>query len=235
MPDRLIRTVEAPATRDAILSMDLCLGACVVALELDGQGVVAQRDVPMDRGHQERIAPLVREVGAEAGIDLTRLRRIGVTTGPGSFTGLRVGLAFARTLAMTLRCECVGLSSLDALAATAPAGGTTLAAIPSRQDLTFVAFYVDGAPVAAADQLALPEIAARLAEIWTGGPLTLVGPAAAVLSALAPGATVHDIAFPSAAALARRVAAVPAGGPPPRALYLRAPDARTLAERGARV
>jgi tRNA threonylcarbamoyl adenosine modification protein YeaZ len=119
----------------------------------------------MDRGHQERIAPLVQEVFAEAGISLQRLRRIGVTTGPGSFTGLRVGLAFARTLAMTLGCDCVGLSSLDALAATAPSSGTTLSAIPSRQDLMFVAFHVDGAPVMAPDQLGVPEIAARLAEI----------------------------------------------------------------------
>ena len=99
----------------------------------------------------------------------------------------------------------------------------------------FTGLFVDGAPVSAPDQLALPEIAARLAEIWTGGPLTLVGPGAAALAGLAPSATVLDIAYPSADALARRTAAVPAGAPPPRALYLRAPDARTLAERGARV
>ena len=220
---------------DAILSLDLCLGACVVALEVDGRGVIARREIPMDRGHQERIAPLVQEVTAEVGLSLTRLRRIGVTTGPGSFTGLRVGLAFARTLAMTLGCECVGVSSLEALAATAADGGTILAAIPSRQDLMFTGLFVDGAPVSAPDQLALPEIAARLAEIWTGGPLTLVGPGAAALAGLAPSATVLDIAYPSADALARRTAAVPAGAPSPRALYLRAPDARTLAERGARV
>ena len=233
MPDRLTRTADRPAGGDAILSLDLCRGACVVALELDGRGLVALREQPMDRGHQERIAPLVQEVFAEAGISLQRLRRIGVTTGPGSFTGLRVGLAFARTLAMTLGCECVGLSSLDALAATAPSRGTTLSAIPSRQDLMFVAFHVDGAPVMAPDQLGLTEIAARLAEIWTGGHLTLVGPGARALAHLAPAATVRDISFPSAEALARQVAAAPTGGPPPRALYLRAPDARTLAERGA--
>jgi len=188
----------------------------------------------MDRGHQEWIAPLVREVVSEAGISLAHLRRIGVTTGPGSFTGLRVGLAFARTLAMTLDCECVGLSSLEALAATAPRSGTTLAAIPSRQDLMFVAFQVDGEPVAAPDQLGLPEIAARLAEIWTGGDLTLVGPGARVLAGLAPEATVLEVTHPTALALARAVAGIPTGAAPPRALYLRAPDARTLAERGTR-
>jgi tRNA threonylcarbamoyladenosine biosynthesis protein TsaB len=188
----------------------------------------------MDRGHQEWIAPLVQEVVAEAGITLQRLRRIGVTTGPGSFTGLRVGLAFARTLAMTLGCESVGLSSLEALAASAPTGGTTLSAIPSRQDLLFVAFHVGGEPVTAPDQLGPAEIAARLAEIWTGGDLTLVGPGARALAHLAPSATVLDISHPSPAALARRVASAPIGAAPPRALYLRAPDARTLAERGAR-
>jgi len=219
--------------RDATLSLDLCLGACVVALEVEGAGLVAQRQVPMDRGHQERVAPLVREVLAETGLGVARLRRVGVTTGPGSFTGLRVGLAFARTLAMTLDCECVGVSSLDALAASAPSGGVVLAAIPSRQDLMFVAFYADGAPVSAADQLAPPDIAARLAEIWTGGRLTLVGPGARALASLAPGAEVADIACPVPSALARKVAAAALGRLPPTALYLRAPDARTLAERSA--
>lgn len=219
--------------RDAILSLDLCLGACVVALEVEGAGLVAQRQAPMERGHQERVAPLVRETLAEAGVEIARLRRIGVTTGPGSFTGLRVGLAFARTLAMTLDCQCVGVSSLDALAASAPAAGVTVAAIPSRQDLMFVAFYADGAPVSAPDQLAPPEIAARLAEIWTGGRLTLVGPGARALADLAPGGEAVDIAHPAAAALARIIAGAPVGRFPPKALYLRAPDARTLAERGA--
>ena len=220
--------------RNAILSLDLCLGACVAALEVEGAGLVAERQVPMERGHQERIAPLVREVLAEAGVEFARLRRIGVTTGPGSFTGLRVGLAFARTLAMTLDCECVGVSSLDALAASAPATGVTLAAIPSRQDLMFVGFYADGAPVSAPDQLAPPEIAARLAEIWTSGRLTLVGPGAGAMASLAPSAEVADIAHPTASALARQVAGAPAGRFPPTALYLRAPDARTLAERSVR-
>jgi tRNA threonylcarbamoyladenosine biosynthesis protein TsaB len=219
--------------RDAVLSLDLCLGACVVAVALDGRGVVAAREVPMDRGHQERVAPLVREAMDEAGLPFARLRRIGVTTGPGSFTGLRVGLAFARTLAMTLGCECVGVSSLEALATAGPSSGVAVTAIPSRQGLVFIGFHADGAAVAAPDQLDLTDAGARLAEIWTGGELTLVGPGAPLLAPLAPSARVLDLAFAPAAALAACVARAPASLVPPRALYLRAPDARTLAERAS--
>jgi tRNA threonylcarbamoyladenosine biosynthesis protein TsaB len=219
--------------RDAVLGLDLCLGACVVAVTVEGGGIVAAREVPMERGHQERVAPLVREVMDEAGLPFARLRRIGVTTGPGSFTGLRVGLAFARTLAMTLGCECVGVSSLDALAAAGPSSGVVATVVPSRQGLVFVGFHADGVAVAAPDQLDLTDAGARLAEIWTGGELTLIGPGAPLLAPLAPSARVLELAFAPAAALAGCVDRAPASLVPPRALYLRAPDARTLAERAA--
>ena len=72
----------------------------------------------MHRGHQERLAPLVAEAMAQAGAAFPDLDRIGVTVGPGSFTGLRVGLAFAKGLAIALGIPCVGVGVLDALAAT---------------------------------------------------------------------------------------------------------------------
>ena len=80
-----------------VLALDTCLFACSAAVVRGGE-LLARRIDPMARGHQERLAPLVQEVMAQAGLDFEALDRIGVTVGPGSFTGLRVGLAFAKGL-----------------------------------------------------------------------------------------------------------------------------------------
>jgi tRNA threonylcarbamoyl adenosine modification protein YeaZ len=98
-----------------ILSIDTCLGASSVAV-LDGERVLAARSEPMTRGHQERIGIIARETAAEAGVAFSDLARIGVTVGPGSFTGLRVGLAFAKGLATALSIPCVGVNTLESLA-----------------------------------------------------------------------------------------------------------------------
>ncbi|MGQ4828597.1 tRNA (adenosine(37)-N6)-threonylcarbamoyltransferase complex dimerization subunit type 1 TsaB, partial [Enterococcus faecalis] len=72
-----------------VLALDTSLEACVAAVLADGE-VLAARSEPMARGHQERLALLVKEVMSEAGVGFADLDRIGVTRGPGSFTGLRV-------------------------------------------------------------------------------------------------------------------------------------------------
>ncbi|HMP62269.1 MAG TPA: tRNA (adenosine(37)-N6)-threonylcarbamoyltransferase complex dimerization subunit type 1 TsaB, partial [Phenylobacterium sp.] len=74
-----------------VLAIDTCLEACSAAL-LEGQAVLAAESLPLARGHQEALAPLVEKLVAQAGIAFSDLDRIGVTVGPGSFTGLRVGL-----------------------------------------------------------------------------------------------------------------------------------------------
>ena len=70
----------------------------------------------MTRGHQERIGVIARQAALEAGVAFADLDRIGVTVGPGSFTGLRVGLAFAKGLATALSIPCVGVTTLEAMA-----------------------------------------------------------------------------------------------------------------------
>ncbi|MGZ8364529.1 MAG: tRNA (adenosine(37)-N6)-threonylcarbamoyltransferase complex dimerization subunit type 1 TsaB, partial [Caulobacteraceae bacterium] len=102
-----------------VLGLDTALTACSVAV-IDGDAVLASRSEPMTRGHQERLAPMVAEVMAEAGIAFDALDRIGVTIGPGGFTGLRVGLAFAKGLALALDIPCVGVTTLAALLAPIP-------------------------------------------------------------------------------------------------------------------
>ncbi|CAN5693065.1 tRNA (adenosine(37)-N6)-threonylcarbamoyltransferase complex dimerization subunit type 1 TsaB [soil metagenome] len=176
----------------------------------------------MARGHQERLAPLVAEVMAEAGVEFSQLERVGVTVGPGSFTGLRVGLAFAKGLGAALSIPVIGVGVLEALAQ--PLTGTVFAVLDAKRDQVYLQAFADGVAVSAPDALPLGTAAARLAELSGAGDVTLVGSGAALVSGLLPGAILvaADHADPVA------VARIAAGRPvvPPRPLYLRAPDAK---------
>jgi tRNA threonylcarbamoyladenosine biosynthesis protein TsaB len=109
-----------------ILAVDTALNACSVAILRSGE-VVLSRVEPMAKGQAERLAPMAQEVLAEAGIAPSALDRIAVTRGPGAFTGLRIGLAFARGLAVALDRPCVGISTLEVLAHAASAQRTAAA------------------------------------------------------------------------------------------------------------
>jgi tRNA threonylcarbamoyladenosine biosynthesis protein TsaB len=208
-----------------ILAIDTALGAAT-AVAADGERLLAVRCRPMARGHQEAIATLTRDAMAEAGIAFSDLGRIGVTVGPGSFTGLRVGLAFAKGLALAWETPLVGIGTLEALAASAPAG-RTIAAIDAGRGQVYVQSFGDGVE-GPPRQLALTD-AERL--VQDHHPEIMVGSAVDLLAA-APAARRIALAYASPEALVgRTLAAAPPAGPP-RPLYLRAPDARTLAERG---
>ncbi|MBL0948123.1 tRNA (adenosine(37)-N6)-threonylcarbamoyltransferase complex dimerization subunit type 1 TsaB [Brevundimonas sp.] len=101
-----------------LLVLDTAQGLCSVALGREGR-VIASRSEPMTRGHQERLPVLVKAVLTEAGLPASDLAVVAATRGPGSFTGLRVGLAFAQGLAAATGARPIGLSSLDALAVQA--------------------------------------------------------------------------------------------------------------------
>jgi len=205
-----------------ILSIDTCLGASSVAV-LDGERVLAVRSEPMTRGHQERIGVLAREAAAEAGAAFSDLERIGVTVGPGSFTGLRVGLAFAKGLATALSIPCVGVNTLESLAFGTK--GFVAAVIDARMSQVYLQVFADGVALMAPDALGLGEAAARLAELYSGGPATLVGSGAPLLADALPSAAVLAPAAPDPIAVARLAAARPAPAHSPRPLYLRAPYA----------
>ena len=201
-----------------VLSVDTCLFACSAAVVRDGVALAACVE-PMARGHQERLAPLVQEVMAEAGLGFEVLDRVGVTVGPGSFTGLRVGLAFAKGLSAALSIPAVGVGSLEALAQ--PFSGRVLSVLDAKRGQVYLQAFADGAAVSAPDALPLEIAAARVAEF---APEAMVGTGAPLLADMYPSARIEPLDHVDPLALARVAAArKPA---PPRPLYLRAPDAK---------
>ncbi|MDB5493764.1 MAG: hypothetical protein JWP86_1101 [Phenylobacterium sp.] len=204
-----------------VLALDTCLASCSVAVR-DGERVLAHACEVMARGHQERLAPMVEAVMAEAGLPFPAIERIGVTVGPGSFTGLRVGVAFAKGLASALAIPAVGIGALEALAAEA--GGLVFAVIDARRGQVYGQAFEDGRPLMAPDALPVETAAARLAEVTMGRPVTLVGSGAALLAAMVPQARVIAAEGADARQVARLAALRRPG--PLTPLYLRAPDAK---------
>ena len=204
-----------------VLGLDTCLNACSVAVVRDGETLAYISEV-MARGHQERLAPMAQLAMARAGLSFDDLDRVGVTVGPGSFTGLRVGLAFAKGLGAALQVPVVAVGALEALGAEAE--GLAFAVIDARREQIYVQGFEDGRALMAPDALPLGIAAARIVELSNGRPFALVGSGAALL------AEVSSQARPIAAegADARVVARLAAARTPtpPRPLYLRAPDAK---------
>ncbi len=211
-----------------VLALDTCLGACSVALTRDGETLGALSE-PTARGHQERLAPMTRDLMAGAGLGFTALDRIGVTVGPGSFTGLRVGLAFAKGLAFALNRPCLGLGTLEALAASLGGrDGPVAAVIDAGRGRVYLQLFDGAASLSAPDILPVETAAARLFEVFGSTPeLALTGPGADLLAGALPGAMVRPMPAPDPRAVARLAASAPAA--PPRPLYLRAPDATAKA------
>lgn len=204
-----------------VLGLDTCLSTCSVAV-IDGERVLAHASEPMARGHQERLAPMAQEVMRAAGVAFPALERIGVTVGPGSFTGLRVGLAFAKGLASALSAPAVGIGAMEALAADA--AGLAFVAIDARRGQIYGQAFEGGRALMAPDAMTVETAAARLAEISQGRPLTLIGSGAGLLAEMVPGAEVVAAEGADARVVARLAAQRPAARLRP--LYLRAPDAK---------
>ena len=206
-----------------VLGLDTAVGACSVAVVADGEPLAAFSEA-MQRGHQERLALMVREAMAEAGLAFGALDRIGVTVGPGSFTGLRVGLAFAKGLGLALARPVVGVGTLEALAASESGADLTIAAIDARRSQIYLQAFSGGHALMAPDVLPVEIAAARLAEVRSSGRVDIVGSGASLLDGLVSGARILPRAAPDPVALARLAQAKRLT--PARPLYLRAPDAK---------
>jgi tRNA threonylcarbamoyladenosine biosynthesis protein TsaB len=100
-----------------LLAIDTCFNACSAALFDPARGVVASRFAEMQRGHAEALGPMVEALLADAAVLPLQLTRIAVTRGPGTFTGLRIGLAYAKGMSLALNVPLMGVDSLWATAA----------------------------------------------------------------------------------------------------------------------
>lgn len=210
-----------------VLIIDTALGLCTAGVFEAGETVRALglRSEAMTKGHSERLGGLARDAVGEAG-GFAAIDRIGVTVGPGSFTGLRVGLAFAQGLGSALGRPVVGVSTLDALAASVEASllsGDVAALIDARRGQVYARFWRDGVADGPPEALSLEQAAARIAALRPGAVLS--GSGAALFAETAPGAVILDLVGPSPEALARLVAGLDPAEAPPKPLYLRAPDA----------
>jgi tRNA threonylcarbamoyl adenosine modification protein YeaZ/ribosomal-protein-alanine acetyltransferase len=165
-----------------ILALDCSLDSCSAAILDDTRGILAQRFERMERGQAERIAPMVRDVMAEAGVAPSSLDRIGVTLGPGTFTGIRIGLACAKGFGLALNKPVVGVDTLRAIAANAGKVSDAIAvATDARQGQIYLGIYRDNETLLAARRIALDDAKYILPE----GQLSVMGGAKAGLIAAA--------------------------------------------------
>ena len=215
-----------------ILAIDTALDACAAGiLDTAASKLIAQESQPMKRGHAEALMPLIARIIKAAGIAFADLDRIAVTTGPGSFTGLRVGLSAARGIALAADRPVVGLTTLTAYAAPLVSQNgeqPVISAIDARHDhVYFQVVSGDGSP------LILPRVAPieeALGASRFGAP-HLVGNAARLLADRWPADApppfgVDAQPAPDIAWVAWLGAAVSPDTAPARPYYLRAPDAK---------
>ena len=218
-----------------ILAIDTALDACAAAvLDTDSGALVARESLSMKRGHAEALMPLIAQVMRAANLSFTALDRIAVTTGPGSFTGLRVGISAARGLALAAAKPVVGLTTLSAYAAAIVSQnrpGPVISAIDARHDHVYFQIVAgDGSQLVRPKVLSVDE---AIAASQFGAP-HLVGNAAKILADRWPRdvpapIAVDDEAAPDIAWVAWLGAAADPQNAPARPFYLRAPDAKPAA------
>ena len=215
-----------------ILAIDTALDACAAAvLDTEAGGLVAHESQPMKRGHAEALMPLIARVMHQSGLSFAALDRIAATTGPGSFTGLRVGLSAARGIALAARKPAVGLTTLSAYAApliSEHGEHPIISAIDARHDHVYVQVVTGDGGALVRPRVAPIEEALDASRF--GAP-HLVGNAARILAdhwpmTAAPPVSVNPQVAPDIAWVAWLGAAVDPETAPPRPFYLRAPDAK---------
>lgn len=214
-----------------VLAIDTSCGACSVAV-YDGEArdIVASESRQMSRGHAEALAPMVQRVMGEVEGGFPTIGRIVVCTGPGSFTGIRVGLAMARAMALTLEVPVIGVSTLVAFAAPlleTPQSGVIGSVVDARHGhVYFQLFESGGRPMFPPRVTSLRDAVRAIG----GGPARLAGDAAGLVAeeALRSGVEFdasQAVASPDILSIARIGLVADPDSWPARPLYVKAPDA----------
>ena len=218
-----------------ILALDTSMGACSAAvLRSSGaaQSLVLRQEL-MARGHAEALMPMVAEIMDEAGLPFAEIDLIAPTTGPGSFTGVRIAIAAARGLALVTHAKLFGTDSLSVMARQALAGGAVgsgpfAVAVDARRGMLYFGLYDEAGSKREGPLLIAPDEAI---DLLPSGLRLAVG-SGAILLAEAGGRRGHPIEAklvelqPSAEALAEIAAASGETVLTLRPLYLRPPDAK---------
>jgi tRNA threonylcarbamoyladenosine biosynthesis protein TsaB len=219
-----------------ILAIDTALDACSAAIfDTERDRMLAMQSREIGRGHAELLIPLVDEVMKSAGATFDAIDRIAVTVGPGSFTGLRVGLSAARGFALAAQKPAVGVSTLAALTApliTENEAVPVVAVIDAKHGNLYMQMVGAGGRVLIAPRAVKLREAVRAVAL---GPVRIVGNGAAMLAAHWPAKSpVPLLVDPRVAPDILWVARIGAAANPeralPRPLYLRLPDAKPFAE-----
>ena len=215
-----------------ILAIDTALDACAAAvLDTSASKPIAQESQAMKRGHAEALMPLIARVMKASGVAFTALDRIAVTTGPGSFTGLRVGLSAARGIALAAGKPVVGVTTLTAFAAPIVSENSehpVISAVDARHDHVY--FQVLGGDGSSLIKPKVAPIAEALDAARFGAP-HLVGNATNILADRWPADApppfkIDQQPAPDIVWVAWLGAAVNPESSPARPYYLRAPDAK---------
>lgn len=222
-----------------ILAIDTALPAVSACVLTEGATRAdASETLGMERGHAEALIPLIERVIGRIDGGFAVLDRVAVTVGPGSFTGLRVGIAAARAIALAWSIPAVGVSTLAALAAPLildEAPGTVVVAVDARHGhVYFAAFHADGGIFVPPRFASKEEAIAQIGD----GPLRLAGSGAPILAIEAwqrglSADIVGDRIVPDIAFVARLGLLADPRSAPPRPLYLKAPDAKPQAASNA--
>jgi tRNA threonylcarbamoyl adenosine modification protein YeaZ len=215
-----------------LLALDTALAACSAAVldTVDG-GIIASESLAMVRGHAEALMPLLARVIQTAGLAFRDLDRIVVTTGPGSFTGMRVGIAAARGFGIATKVPVVGVTTFSAYAAPYLGADDTspvVVVIDARHAQVYLQVFAPGGRTLIAPRVAPLSEAVRAASEVSSH---IVGSAAQIVAAsLAPTApppvTIDARDAPDIAWIAQIGAVAADQHAPPQPQYLRAPDAQ---------
>lgn len=215
-----------------VLAIDTALGACAACVyDQNERRILARESLLLDRGHAEALMPLIDSVIARVEGGFSILDRVAVTVGPGSYTGLRVGVSAARAIGLAIEKPVVGVSTLSALAAPliAAAESTVVAAvIDARNEQVYMQVVSPrGRPIVAARQTPLREAARAIG----AGPVRLVGSGAPKLAAEAwlvglQALVVDAPVAPDIEWVARLGAFADPEQAAAKPLYLKAPDAK---------
>lgn len=217
-----------------LLAVDTALGACSCAI-VDDARVLAHRFEIMERGHAERLAPMVDEAMRETGLSFADLERLAVTTGPGTFTGQRVGLAFARGLRVALKIPLTGITTLEAMAAAAIAetGAEFGVAIhDAKRNEVYFQLLREEETLIPSTIAVFEDAVAAISGVTHRAKLAFAGTAAEAAAIEYEGeALLTPIRQPDALWVARIALTREASGEAPKPLYLRPPDAKLPARK----